>query len=221
MGEFMCPLSSISTLEIILNAVGDIQNENIVRKILRGAFIMGHLSKCFILNTWMYHHMHNRFDLCMKGISPAHPFSSLYSLCISICFHVFLCENVNSQVNADFSKANMEDTWFCFKAVLQYKCCSFQSCISFHPHFRTEDKELYPHWCSPLLLKAGFLAWWPQNWGLYVPVHVRTARDRLCVSFHGSSWSVKKILHSSKSLVLFFEQHLFLNNFCRSTRFEF
>lgn len=120
MREFTCPLSSSSTLEIILNTVGDIQNENIVRKILKGAFTMGYLSKCFVLNTWMYHHIRNRFDPCTKGISPAHPFSLLYSLCICICFHVFfvfLCANINSQINA-LSKVNMEDMFL------------FQSCIT-------------------------------------------------------------------------------------------
>lgn len=107
MGESMCPLSSSSTLEMSLNPVRDIQNENIVRNILSGAFPMGYLSKCFMLNTWMSHHTHNRFDLSMKGISPTHPFSSLYSLCICICFHVFLCANINSQTKA----GSLKPTW--------------------------------------------------------------------------------------------------------------
>lgn len=199
----------------------DIQNENIVRKILKGASTMGHISKCFILNTWVHHHKHNRFDLCMKGhilstslqLALFTPHLYLFA-CILLCKYQFTNE-------CRLSKANMEDTCFCFKAVSQYKCCSFQSCISFHPCIRAEDNEVYPKWCSPLLLRTGFLAWWPQNWGLYVPVHVWRDRDRLCVSFHRSSWSVKKVPHCSKSLVWFPEQHLFLHAFCRSTQFEF
>lgn len=112
MGEFRCPVSGSSTLDIISNPVRDIKNENIVKKILKGAFTMGHLSKCFILNTWMYDHIHNRFDLCMKGISPAHPFSLLYSLCICICLHVFLCVNISSQINADSLKLTWKTAGF-------------------------------------------------------------------------------------------------------------
>lgn len=115
MRKFKCLLSGSSTLEIILNPVGDIQNENIVKKILKGAFTMGHLSKCFILHTWMYHHIHNGFDLCMKGISPEHPFSLLYSLCICICLHVFLCANINSQINADSLKLTWKTAGFVSK----------------------------------------------------------------------------------------------------------
>lgn len=153
-GEFMFPLSSSSTLEVILNPVRDIQNENIVRKILKGAWTMGHLSKCFILNTWMYHHMHNRFDLCMKGISPAHPFSSLYSLCICIYFHVFLCENINSHINADSLKPTWKTPGF-VPGLYHSTNAALFSPVSVSIHVRAEDNELHaqgvPLCCSRLV----------------------------------------------------------------------
>lgn len=192
MGEFRCPVSGSSTLDIISNPVRDIKNENIVKKILKGAFTMGHLSKCFILNTWMYDHIHNRFDLCMKGISPAHPFSLLYSLCICICLHVFLCVNISSQINADSLKLTWKTAGFVSRLYYSTDAVLF-SPVSVSIHVSEQRTRSHIHsGVSPLQLRAGFLAWWPQNWGLYVPVHVRTARDRLCVSFHKSSQSVKK-----------------------------
>lgn len=50
-GESICPPASNSAIEMSLNPVSDIQNENILRKNLRGALTMGHLSKCLMLNT--------------------------------------------------------------------------------------------------------------------------------------------------------------------------
>lgn len=230
MGESMCPLSSSSTLEMSLNPVRDIQNENIVRNILSGAFPMGYLSKCFMLNTWMSHHTHNRFDLSMKGISPTHPFSSLYSLCICICFHVFLCANINSQTKAGSLKPTWKTPGFLLKLYYSTNAAPFNPVSSmyqssFHPCIRAEDNELYPvvlpFAAQGWLLQDCSLTWGLQNWGFYVLVFVITARDRLCVCFHRSPWSVKKIPHCSKSLVWFLEQHLFLNTFFVSTQFEF
>lgn len=100
----------------------------------------------------------------MKGLSTRYPFSLLYSLCICICFHVFiLCTNMNSQINADSLKPTRKTPGFlpepCYStntSLFSPVSVAIAICVSELKRIFAvlEDDELYLRWYSTLL-KAG------------------------------------------------------------------
>lgn len=142
----------------------------------------------------MYHQIHHgliiRFDLYMKGISQTHPFSLFYSLCICICFHLFLCANINSQINADSLKPTWKTPGFVSKLHYSTNAALF-SPLSVSIHVSEQRTMSYIHsgvplCCSRLLATGLFPCTMTPKLRALCSTACENTRDRLCVSFHRS-----------------------------------